>query len=116
MNAHITSALHPDAELLALGKALYSAWQAERAAFVASRDIVNDSAIEAAADTCRKLASQIAALAPKTMDGVRVLALVWGQAYYLSEQSGQYEGSDSEYPCERATNAVMSFLLKDVAA
>ncbi|TIQ86456.1 MAG: hypothetical protein E5X38_16025 [Mesorhizobium sp.] len=116
MNAHVTSSLHPDAELLALGKAFYSAWQAERAAFVASRDIINDSAIEAAADKCRDLASQIVTLAPKTMDGVRVLAMVWGQAYYLSEQPGQYEGSDSEYPCERAANAVMSFMLKDVAA
>lgn len=115
MNAHVTAA-HPDAELLALGAQFRNAWAAERAAFVASRNIMNDSAIEAAADTCRNLASQIVALAPKTMDGVRVLAMVWGQAYYLSEQPGQYEWSDSEYPCERAANVVMSFLLKDLAA
>lgn len=116
MNAHVVTP-HPDADLLALGNALLNAWQAERAAFRASGDdFTTEQAIMSAADACKAIGSQIVALTPKTMDGVRVLAMVWGHAYYLSERPGEYEGADSEYPCDRAANAVMSFLLKDVAA
>ncbi|RUW26341.1 MULTISPECIES: hypothetical protein [unclassified Mesorhizobium] len=115
MNAHVVPA-HPDADLLALGNDLLNAWQAERAAFRASGDdFVADQAIISASDNCQAIASQIVMLTPKTLDGVRVLAMVWGHAYYLSESPGEYEGADSDYPCERAANAVMSFLLKDVA-
>ncbi|RWI60271.1 MAG: hypothetical protein EOQ93_03140 [Mesorhizobium sp.] len=117
MTAHATSIAHPDAQLLALAEPFRNAWAAERAAFrSSSKGFAKDKAIETAHDRCGELADEILAHRPVTLDGVKVAAMVWGWMYYLSEHSGEYEGADSKYPGDRAANAVMTFLLRDVSA
>lgn len=112
-----TNSNDADTKLLALGAEFHKAWAAERAAFNAcNTDFTNDDGIEAARVVCKDLAEQITALSPVTLDGVRIVAMVWGWSHYLNSKPGQYEGADSNIPCERAANSVMSFLLKDVAA
>ncbi|RWI46383.1 MAG: hypothetical protein EOQ93_29915 [Mesorhizobium sp.] len=109
--------LHPDADLLALGIEFRKAWAAEREAFVA--DTIGNSTpeIDAAHDRCGELARQIQEHHPATLEGVKVAAMVWGWLHYLSASPGDYEGADPGSTLdERASHAVMSFLLKDVAA
>ncbi|ESZ37547.1 hypothetical protein [Mesorhizobium sp. L2C067A000] len=107
-----------DTELIAIGAKFRTAWAAERAAFVASgKNFDKDAAIETAAASCGELAGKMLELpAPVTIEGARAVAMVWGWTFYLSEKPGEYEGADSQFPGERAANAVMSFLLKDCAA
>jgi len=108
---------NPDTELLALGVEFCKAWAAERAAFVA--DTIGNSTpeIEAAHDRCGDLARQIQEHRPITLEGVKVAAMVWGWLHYLSATLGAYEGDEEGNGIdERAQHAVMTFLLKDVAA
>ncbi|RVD64719.1 hypothetical protein [Mesorhizobium sp. M7A.F.Ca.ET.027.03.2.1] len=105
-----------DAELLALGVEFRKAWDAERAAFALWGGETKDIAIDAAHGACAALADAINKNTPKTMDGIRVVAMVWGWMHYLSEHPGEYEGADSEFPGQRAAHGVMTFLLKDCTA
>lgn len=118
MNQHVvTATAAPDADLIALGAKFREAWAAERAAFAAAdlASIGNSTPeIDCAHDQCAELASRILAIGPTTLDGVKVAAMVWGWLHYLSSKPGDYEGGElGNNVDERASHAVMTFLLKE---
>lgn len=110
----------PDAELLALGIEFRNAWSAERAAFNAAEiaSIGNSTPeIDSAHDRCAELAHHMVSHRAQTLEGVKAMAMVWGWLHYLSSKPGEYEGAElGNTTEERASYAVMSFLLKDVGA
>lgn len=117
MNAHTG---HPDADLIALGLRFREAWAAERAAFVAAdlASIGNSTPeIDSAHDRCAELSRQMLEHPPATLEGVKVMAMVWGWLHYQSSRPGNYEGGEAgNNTDERASHAVMTFLLRDVSA
>ncbi|MBZ9919115.1 hypothetical protein LB579_15450 [Mesorhizobium sp. BR1-1-7] len=110
---------HSETELLALSIEFGRAWAAERAAFVAAdlASIGNSTPeVDEAHDRCADLARQMLEHQPVTLEGVKVMAMVWGWLHYLSPKLGDYEGGEvGNNADERASHAVMTFLLKDVA-
>lgn len=109
-----------DAGLIALGVEFRTAWGDERAAFNAAdiASIGNSTPeIDSAHDRCARLARQMLEHRPVTLEGVKTIAMVWGWLHYLSSKPDEYEGAEAGNSAdERTCHAVMSFLLKDVAA
>lgn len=107
---------HPDTDLIALGDELRKAWDDERAAF-ASADIASignsTPEIDSAHDRCADLARQMVERPPVTLDGVKAMAMVWGWLHYQSCRLDSYDGGEvGNHLDERASHAVMTFLLK----
>lgn len=120
MTETVVSGAHPDTELLALGVKFHEAWAAERAAFEAAdlASIGNSTPeIDSAHDRCAMLAGRMLGHRPVTLEGVKAMALCWGWLHYNSSRPGDYEGGEpGNNTDERVSHAVMSFLLRQVAA
>ncbi|MER9206860.1 hypothetical protein [Mesorhizobium sp. M0771] len=114
----LSSLMHTDADLIALGVEFRKAWADERAAFSDSgEDFDKDPSIAAASHRCSELSDRILTLTPETMDGARVAAMVWGWCHYLNSQPGVYDGGEFSNAADtRAVHKVLTFLLKDCAA
>lgn len=111
------TAPHPDADLLALGREFHAAWAAYRDFFRAHPDdaLMTDAEYEAEdaiQERCDALITQLLAITPTTLDGLKVHAMAWGWANYLPSTGG-YETAGAEYPSKRAAHSVMTFLLAD---
>jgi len=111
---------NPDAKLIALSAEFRKAWAAERAAFEAAdlASIGNSTPeIDSAHDRCAAVSEQMLGCRPVTVEGVKAMAMIWGWLHYQSSRSGDYDGGEAgNHVDERASHAVMTFLLKDVAA
>ncbi|TPM59130.1 hypothetical protein FJ959_09685 [Mesorhizobium sp. B2-2-4] len=111
---------HFEAELLALSVEFGRAWAAERDAFAAAdlASIGNSTPeVDEAHDRCADLARQMLEHQPVTLEGVKVMAMVWGWLHYQSHKLDSYDGGEVGNDLdERASHAVMTFLLKDCTA
>lgn len=109
--------MHPDADLLALGAEFRAAWASYSGHFRAHPNdaLLTDEEAEvedAISERCSDVMDRMLAIEPKTVDGLKVIAMVWGYCNHLPS-TGSYENS-SEYPSDRAAHSVMGFLLADV--